>query len=78
VRLFERAFLNHTELGEAVYDPFVGSGTALIAAEKTGRVCYALDLDPVYVQAAVARWEAYSGQPATRLDAPARRRRRRR
>ena len=75
VRLFERAFLNHTEPGEAVYDPFVGSGTAIIAAEKTGRVCYALDLDPVYVQAAVARWEAYSGQPATRVDAPARRRR---
>ena len=78
VRLFERAYLNHTDPGEAVYDPFVGSGTAIIAAEKTGRVCYALDLDPVYVQAAIDRWQAYTGQQAVTIGAPAPRRGRRR
>jgi len=46
VRLFERAILNHTVAEEAIYDPFLGSGTALIAAEKTGRTCFALELDP--------------------------------
>jgi len=53
--------------GEAVYDPFVGSGTAVIAAEKLGRVCYALNLDPQYVQVAVARWEAFTGRQAVRI-----------
>ena len=64
VRLFEIPLLNHTAAGAAIYDPFVGSGTAIIAAEKLGRVCYALDLDPQYVQAAVARWEAFTGRHA--------------
>jgi DNA modification methylase len=67
VRLFEIPLLNHTQPGEVVYDPFVGSGTALIAAEKLGRVCYALDLDPRYVQAAIDRWEAFTGRVAQRI-----------
>ena len=66
VRLFEIPILNHTLIGEAIYDPFLGSGTALIAAEKLGRVCLALDLDPQYVQAAVSRWEAFTGRAAVR------------
>ena len=78
VRLFEIPFHNHTRSGEAVYDPFVGSGTAIIAAEKTGRVAYAMDLDPRYVQVAIDRWEAYTGQraipiPAARLSGRRRR-----
>jgi len=66
VRLFELPLLNHTGPREAVYDPFVGSGTAIIAAEKQGRACLAMDLDPRYVQAAVTRWEAFTGQQAVR------------
>ena len=46
---------------------FVGSGTSIIAAEKTGRVCLALEIDPAYVQVAVSRWEAFTGQSAVRL-----------
>jgi DNA modification methylase len=69
VRLFEIPLLNHTAPGDAVYDPFVGSGTTIIAAEKLGRVCYALDLDPQYVQTAVDRWEAFTGQTAVRTRA---------
>jgi DNA modification methylase len=68
VRLFERPILHHTTSGAAIYDPFIGSGTAIIAAEKTGRTCHALDLDPVYVQATIDRWEAYRGRTAVRLS----------
>jgi len=75
VRLFEIPLLNHTVAGEAVYDPFCGSGTAVISAEKHGRVCYAMDIDPVYVQATVTRWEVFTGQKATRhhVEQPAKR-----
>ena len=68
VRLFEIPILNHTRPGEAIYDPFAGSGTALIAAQKTGRRACAIDVDPRYVQAAIDRWQAYTGQQATRLE----------
>ena len=66
VRLFEMPILNHTGAGDAVYDPFCGSGTAIIAAEKLGRACYAMEIDPKYVQAAVTRWEAFTGLKAVR------------
>ena len=70
VRLFEIPLLNHTSPGDALYDPFCGSGTALIAAEKLGRVCYAMEIDPQYVEVVVRRWEAFTGQRATRLGPP--------
>ncbi|MCX6543511.1 MAG: DNA methyltransferase [Acidobacteria bacterium] len=66
VRLFEIPILNHTVAGDALYDPFCGSGTAIIAAEKLGRVCIAMEIDPTYVQATVTRWEAFTGQKAHR------------
>jgi DNA modification methylase len=66
VRLFEIPILNHTVAGEALYDPFCGSGTSIVAAEKLGRACYALEIDPKYVQAAVTRWEAFTGGTAIR------------
>jgi DNA modification methylase len=66
VRLFEIPILNHTVAGEAVYDAFAGSGTAIIASEKLGRACYAMEIDPTYVQAAVTRWEAFTGAKAMR------------
>ena len=68
VRLFEIPILNHTSAGDAVYDPFCGSGTAIIAAEKLGRTCYALDLDPRYVQVTLTRWEQFTGRQAKRLS----------
>jgi len=66
VRLYEIPILNHTHVGDAIYDPFSGSGTAIIAAEKLGRTCYALEIDPRYVQAAMTRWEAFTGHSASR------------
>src|SRR5262245_17014224 len=76
VRLFEIPMLNHTIAGEVMYDPFCGSGTAIIAAEKLGRACYAMEIDHKYVQAAVTRWEAFTGQKAIRhsVARPTRRR----
>ena len=56
--------LDCTLRGEAVLDPFLGSGTTLIAAEKTGRIAYGLDLDPLYVDLAVRRWQAWTGEDA--------------
>jgi DNA modification methylase len=66
VELFERAMRNHGKKGDYVYDPFVGSGTAVIAAERRGRRCLAMDVDPIYVDVAVARWERLTGKKAVK------------
>jgi hypothetical protein len=50
--------------GASVYDPFIGSGTTMIAAETIGRVCYGIDIDPVYVDVAVKRWQDFTGGKA--------------
>jgi DNA modification methylase len=68
VALYERALLCNSAPGDVLFDPFLGSGTALIAAEKTGRRCLGLELEPRYVQAAISRWEAYTGQTARKVD----------
>ena len=60
VALFSRPIENHLQPGEAVYDPFAGSGTALIAAELTGRRCLAMELDPRCCDLIRARYEAFS------------------
>ena len=65
VELMRRPILNHTKRGELVYDPFLGSGTTLAAAELTERVCYGIELDPKYVDVAVQRWQDFTGQEAT-------------
>jgi DNA modification methylase len=65
VDLMRRPILNHLRRGELVYDPFLGSGTTLAAAELTERVCYGLELDPKYVDVVVARWEQLAGKKAT-------------
>ena len=60
--LMRKSILNHTKRGESVYDPFLGSGTTLAAAEVTGRICYGLELDPKYVDVLVQRWQGLSGE----------------
>ena len=62
MEVMRRPIQNHTLPGEAVYDPFLGSGTTLIAAEQTGRVCYAVELDPKYVDVIIRRWQQYTGK----------------
>ena len=58
--------LETTPFAETVYDPFVGSGTTIIAAERQGRACWAMEIDPGYVDASVKRWEDYTGGQARR------------
>jgi DNA modification methylase len=53
-----------TERGDIVIDPFLGSGSTLIACEKTGRHCRGLELDPLYVEVILRRYEAVTGQAA--------------
>jgi DNA modification methylase len=69
VECMRRPILNHTAPGEAVFDPFLGSGTALIAAEATGRVARTLEIDPAYVDVAVRRWQEFTGRTAHLGDA---------
>lgn len=64
LELMRRPILNHTAIGGLVYDPFLGSGTTLIAAEATGRICYGLDIDPRCVDLAILRWQKQTGQAA--------------
>jgi len=66
VELVERAIRNSSRPGDIVLDPFGGSGTTLIAAEKTGRIGWLIELDPKYVDVIVRRWQDWSGQEAYR------------
>jgi DNA modification methylase len=59
-----RPIVNNSRPGQAIYDPFLGSGTSLIAAEMTGRVCYGLELCPRYVDVVVRRWQVFTGRVA--------------
>ena len=68
VLLFETPIRNHLAAGEVVYDPFLGSGTTLMAAETLGRRAYAMEIDPKYVQVALERWQNFTGQEAERAD----------
>lgn len=63
-----RPILNNSVKGDAVYEPFSGSGTTLVACEQTERRCFASELDPRYVDVAVKRWETMTGASATRLS----------
>jgi DNA modification methylase len=56
-----------TDEGGLVVDWFLGSGSTLITAEKLGRVCYGMEIDPKYVQVAIERWQNYTGQKAIKL-----------
>ena len=56
--------LNNSAPGDAIYEPFCGSGSTIIAAETTGRICYAMDVDARYVDVAVRRWQTFTGRSA--------------
>ncbi|MEF2076572.1 MULTISPECIES: site-specific DNA-methyltransferase [Pseudomonadota] len=66
VELVERAIRNSSRPGNMVLDPFGGSGTTLIAAEKSGRLARLIELDPMYVDVIVRRWQDWTGKQATR------------
>lgn len=64
VAMVADAILDCSKHGDIVLDPFLGSGTTLLAAEKIGRICYGIELDPVYVDTAIQRWEKFTGRSA--------------
>jgi len=64
VECMRRPMLNNSSPGQPVYEPFMGSGTTLIAAETTGRICYGVELNPAYVDVAIERWQAFTGEEA--------------
>jgi DNA modification methylase len=64
VALIADALLDASARGDIVLDAFLGSGSTLIAAERVGRVCYGLELDPLYVDTAIRRWQKHSGEHA--------------
>ena len=68
VECMKRPIENNSKPGDAVYDPFLGSGTTLIAAEMTGRRCYGLEISPAYCDVIVRRWEEFTGKTATLAD----------
>jgi DNA modification methylase len=68
VALVADALRDCSSRGEIVLDAFLGSGTTLIAAERTGRICHGLELDPLYVDTAVRGWQALTGQHARHAE----------
>ena len=65
--LVERAIENSSRPGDLVCDLFLGSGSTLIACERTGRVCYGIEIDEMYATIILARWEAFSGEAAVKM-----------
>ncbi|MCU1326422.1 MAG: methylase [Bryobacterales bacterium] len=66
VECMRRPILNNSDPGQAVYEPFLGSGTTLIAAQSTGRVCYGVEIDPIFIDVVIRRWQAFAGDSAVR------------
>ena len=60
------AILDCSSRGDIVLDKFAGAGSTILAAEKVGRVCCAIEIDPLYVDTAVKRWEKHTGERAVR------------
>jgi DNA modification methylase len=69
VDCMHRPIANNSQPGQVIYDPFLGSGTSLIAAEMIGRVCYGLELNPAYVDVIVRRWQTFTGRAAKHQEA---------
>jgi len=70
IELPKRAIENSTGYGDTILDPFGGTGTTLIASERTGRHCVMLEADPSYCDTIIQRWENLTGETARRLDTP--------
>jgi DNA modification methylase len=68
VQLVMDALLDCSNRGDIVVDSFLGSGTTLLAAERTGRICRGIELDPLYVDTSIRRWQNLTGQDAIRVS----------
>jgi DNA modification methylase len=68
VECMRRPMLNNSSPGQVIYEPFLGSGTTLIAAQSCGRVCFGIEIDPLFVDVAIRRWQAFTGEKARRAS----------
>jgi DNA modification methylase len=68
VECMRRPMLNNSSPGQAIYEPFLGSGTTLIAAHSCERVCFGIEIDPLFVDVAIRRWQAFTGEKAKRAN----------
>jgi DNA modification methylase len=68
VECMRRPIENNSEAGQAIYDPFMGSGTTIIAAEMTARACHGIEINPAYVDVAVERWQNFTGEKAKKVN----------
>ena len=68
VELYVRSILNHTNPGEYIYEPFGGSGSSIIAAEKTGRRSLTMELDPKFIDVIINRWQNFTGKEAVHIE----------
>jgi DNA modification methylase len=66
VECMRRPMLNNSSPDQAVYEPFLGSGTTLIAAQSCGRICFGIEIDPLFIDVAIRRWQAFTGEKAKR------------
>lgn len=67
VEIVQRAMVNSSQCGDLVLDLFMGSGTTLIAAQTLDRRCFGMEIDPIYADVVVQRWEQFTGKKAIRL-----------
>lgn len=67
IELIGKCVINSSKKGDVVIDPFLGSGSTLLACERTGRVCRGIELDPHYCDVIIARWEDETGEKAVLL-----------
>lgn len=68
VALIADALLDGSTRGDIVLDPFLGSGSTLMAAERTRRICRGIEIDPLYVDVAIRRWRRMTGEPAIHAE----------
>ena len=68
VEVMRRPMLNNSQRGDLVYDPFVGSGTTIIAAETVGRQARCIEIEPAYVDMSIVRWQNFTGKLATHAE----------
>ena len=67
IQLFRDIVIDYTTEGDIIYDPYLGSGTSVMAAEQTNRICHGVEIDPAYVEATIRRWQTHTGGKAIKL-----------
>lgn len=68
VELPARAIRNSSKEGDIIFEPFSGSGSTMLACQQLNRICYAMEIDPVYCEATIRRWEALTGETAEKIE----------